>query len=131
MRFGAQVREVLTASCGVDFRAAGPRVELDVLETGHARQALTSNLERTFGIRLSDEDVAHLHTVRDLLQCVRLHLWEQRVAARAQTAAAPAMAGWSGLTPLPPDLRESFASRAPAPPPGVPLPKVDHRIARS
>jgi len=131
MRFGSQVREVLTASCGVDFRAARPQTGLDLPETTDARQTLTDNLEKTFGIRVSDQDVAHLHTVRDLLQCVRLRLWEQRVTAREQTAEVPALAGRPGLTPLPPELRESFARRTPLSPLGVPPPAVAPRITRS
>jgi len=131
MRFGSRIREVLTTSCGVDFRMSSPRTALDLEDTAHARQTLMSHLELAFGIHVSEEDVAHLQTVRDLLQCVRLRLWEQRVDASERAATVPTQVGRPGLTPLPPSLRESVARRTPSPPLGTALPTVDPRTTRA
>ena len=90
MDFGATVREILSTSCGSDLRRARPGTPLPILESAGALRALAANLELAFGIEIAEPDLAHLHTVRDVLQCVRLRLWEKRVAARAPGAAAPA-----------------------------------------
>jgi hypothetical protein len=89
MHFGATIREILSASCGSDLRRARPRTPLPVLESAGALRALGANLELTFGIEISEPDLAHLHTVRDVLQCVRLRLWEKRVSTRAPAEATP------------------------------------------
>lgn len=95
MHFGATVREILSASCGNDFRKARAGTPLPSVESGGTLRTLGANLGLAFGIAISEPDLAHLRTVRDVLQCVRLRLWEKRVAARVPaeaTADAPAPA---------------------------------------
>jgi hypothetical protein len=88
MRFGEVCREILTASFGVDFRGASPTTVLPKLDGSDEWHALRAKLKRYFGIELPDEDLGQLRTVRDLLECVRLRLREQQVAA-AQTPRSP------------------------------------------
>ena len=38
---------------------------------------MAANLERSFDIALSADDVTHLTTLRAVLQCVRLRRWER------------------------------------------------------
>jgi len=87
MHFGETVREILSASCGSDFRGARPSTALPATESAGALRTLAADLESAFGIEISEPDLAHLHTVRDVLQCVRLGLWRNRVAGRALTEA--------------------------------------------
>jgi hypothetical protein len=52
---------------------------------------LAANLELAFGISMQDGDLAHLRTVRDVMQCVRLRAWERRtIAASDGGSRAPA-----------------------------------------
>jgi len=79
MHFGATVREILTASYGEDLRASSAGTSLPVQDSPATLKTLAANLELAFGIDLPAQDLAQLHTVRDVLQCVRLHRWEDRV----------------------------------------------------
>jgi hypothetical protein len=90
MHFGDTVREILTASCGRDMRDASPRTPLPALDSPATLRTLAANLEVAFGIELGGADLAQLHTVRDVLQCVRLRRWEQTVSSGdAARPAAP------------------------------------------
>jgi len=80
MRFGEICREILTASFGVDFRGASPTTVLPDLDGSDAWHALRAKLNRYFGIELPDQDLGHLRTVHDLLECVRVRLRERQVA---------------------------------------------------
>lgn len=93
MHFGELVRDVLSASCGVDLRAARATRRLPELDDPGAMRTIAADLESAFCIEIADEDLPHLRTIRDVLQCVRLRLWERRAAARALGAALPADAG--------------------------------------
>lgn len=90
MHFGDTVREILTASCGQDLRAASAATAIPLDVPGTTR-ALAANLELAFGIAIPEHDFRHLRTVRDVLQCVRLRLWERRV--QLAPAAPPAARG--------------------------------------
>lgn len=90
MHFGDNVREIVSMSCGKDLRAARSRTPLPGIDSPEVRQRLAANLERSFGITLSPDDVSHLKTVRAVLQCVRLRRWEREVARHEQAAAAAA-----------------------------------------
>ncbi len=118
MHFGDNVREVLSESCGRDLRAARSRTPLPGIESPTVRERLASNLERSFDITLSPEDVSHLTTVRAVLQCVRLRRWE-REAASHEEVTAPVAAVMR--THSAPNMRERFV-RYTAPTPPVPLP---------
>ena len=90
MHFGATVREILSASCGEDLRDASARTRLPALTSAATRKTLAANLELAFGIDLAPRDLAQLHTVRDVLQCVRLHRWEGRVTGTTAPRSEPA-----------------------------------------
>ena len=79
MHFGATVREILTASYGEDLRDSSAATSLPAESSPATLKTLAANLELAFGIDLPTQDLAQLHTVRDVLQCVRLHRWEGRV----------------------------------------------------
>ncbi len=81
MHFGERVRDVLSASCGVDLRAARATRLLPELDDPGAMRTIAADLESAFCIEIADEDLPHLRTIRDVLQCVRLRLWERRAAA--------------------------------------------------
>ena len=85
MHFGANVREILSATCGRDLRAARSRTPLPGIESPSVQARLAANLERSFDITLQPEDVQHLTTVRAVLQCVRLRRWERETALYAPT----------------------------------------------
>jgi hypothetical protein len=91
MHFGAAVRELLSLTCDVDLRHAKPHTVVDALESPPTRRLLGANIEATFGVRVPAADLARLTTVRDVLQCVRLHRWLKRV--ERERAAAQLMAG--------------------------------------
>ncbi len=122
MHFGATVREILTASCGRDLRDASASTSLPALDAPATLKTLAANLELAFGIELPERDLTRLHTVRDVLQCVRLRRWEERI----RTAEAPQPHASLGaprpvfMTPTR-DPRERFIRftrrPAPAPPP--------------
>jgi acyl carrier protein len=92
MHFGENVREIVSASCGKDLRAARSRTVLPGIDSPEVQRRLAANLERAFGISLSPEDVTHLTTVRAVLQCVRLRRWEREMAKHdARRAAVPTL----------------------------------------
>jgi len=82
MHFGASVRETLSISCGVDLREARAATALPDLGAG-ARRALAANLAAAFAVDIPAGDAEHWETVRDVLQCVRFRIWEQRVTGPA------------------------------------------------
>ncbi len=88
MSFGATVREILTASCGCDLRSASATTAVP-LDSATASRMLAANLELAFGIAIPEPDLRHLHTVRDVLQCVRLRLWEKQAWPASQSPAPP------------------------------------------
>ncbi|MCC6847911.1 MAG: hypothetical protein IT294_05370 [Deltaproteobacteria bacterium] len=114
MHFGENVREIVSMSCGEDLRAARSRTPLPGIDSPEVQRRLAANLERSFDITLSPEDVSHLTTVRAVLQCVRLRRWERELACE-ESAAAPA-----AVTAAKP-LHERFV-RYTAPVPPVPNP---------
>jgi len=79
MHFGAAVRELLTATCGEDLRHAKAHRVIDALESARTRRMLGANIAATFGVHVTADDLARLTTVRDVLQCVRLYRWTQRM----------------------------------------------------
>jgi len=92
MHFGDNVREILSLSCGRDLRAARSRTPLPGIESPEVQRRLAANLERSFDIALSAEDVSHLTTVRAVLQCVRLRRWEREAEQHLASAEAAAIA---------------------------------------
>lgn len=90
MHFGESVREIVSISCGRDLRAARSRTVLPGIDSPEVQKRLAANLERSFDITLSPEDVAHLTTVRAVLQCVRLRRWEQELATQDSSAVSTA-----------------------------------------
>lgn len=87
MHFGENVRDIVSISCGRDLRAARSRTLLPGIESPEVQRRLAANLERSFDITLSPEDVSHLTTVRAVLQCVRLRRWEREMALQEQEQA--------------------------------------------
>ena len=81
MSFGDTVREILAASCGTDVRDASATSPLPELRSEAVQRTLAANLEIAFGIQIAEGDLAHLRTVRDVMQCVRLRAWERRATA--------------------------------------------------
>ena len=86
MYFGENVRDVVSVSCGKDMRSARSRTYLPGIESPEVQRRLAANLERSFDITLSPEDVSHLTTLRAGLQCVRLRRWEREHAPDEQAA---------------------------------------------
>ncbi len=107
MHFGAVVREVLSASCGADLRDASATTEVPELRSPEIQRALADRLARTFGVTIPAHDLDRLVTIRDVLQCVRLHRWVARVEGAPlgsvaepiapAAVAAEALAGTTGL----------------------------------
>ncbi len=87
MHFGENVRDIVSISCGRDLRAARSRTILPGIDSPEIQRRLAANLERSFDIKLSAEDVSHLTTVRAVLQCVRLRRWEREMAEHEQEQA--------------------------------------------
>jgi hypothetical protein len=116
MYFGESVREIVSISCGKDMRSARSRASLPGIESPEVQRRLAANLERSFDIVLSPEDVSHLTTVRAVLQCVRLRRWERDTAAHERQEQPPqaAIAARS--------LRERLVRYTPPVSPPVPLP---------
>ena len=101
MHFGENVREIVSISCGRDLRAARSRTVLPGIDSPEVQRRLAANLERSFDITLSPEDISQLTTVRAVLQCVRLRRWERKMAAEEQaTVPAPEIAA-AALTTSP------------------------------
>jgi len=112
MSFGENVREIVSISCGRDLRAARSRTVLPGIDSPEVQRRLAANLERSFDIRLSPEDVAHLTTVRTVLQCVRLRRWERALAGQEQPEAIAA-ATESETSVSSPSMRERFVRYTP------------------
>jgi hypothetical protein len=89
------------------------------IDSPEVQRRLAANLERSFDITLSPEDVAHLTTVRAVLQCVRLRRWERETSQPTQHAAPIAVA---------PPLRERFVRYTPPAAP-VPMPTATSSLA--
>lgn len=121
MHFGENVREIVSLSCGEDLRAARSRTPLPGIDSPEIQRRLAANLERSFDITLSPEDVSHLTTVRAVLQCVRLRRWEREIAREESAARAPA--------PTATPLRDRFV-RCTAPVPPLPMPSAPSYAAR-
>jgi hypothetical protein len=113
MYFGENVRDVVSVSCGKDMRAARSRTTLPGIESPEVQRRLAANLERSFDITLSPEDVSHLTTLRAVLQCVRLRRWEREHAPDEQAAQVLSREA------APPGWRERFVRYTP---PASPLP---------
>jgi acyl carrier protein len=113
MHFGESVREVVSKSCGKDLRAARSRTELPGIDSPEVQRRLVANLERSFDIALSPEDVAHLTTLRAVLQCVRLRRWEREMALHG--TATPVIAAAAST----PTMRDRFVRYTP---PATPVP---------
>lgn len=120
MHFGDSVREIVSISCGKDLRAARSRTLLPGIDSPEVQRRLAANLERSFDITLSPEDVAHLTTVRAVLQCVRLRRWEREVDEQERPA-APAMPAEIAAAALASPMRGRFV-RYTAPVAAMPLP---------
>ncbi len=122
MHFGENVREVVSMSCGRDLRGARSRTVLPGIDSPAVQQRLAANLERSFDITLSPEDVTHLTTLRAVLQCVRLRRWERDIDQERDEAVGPAAAvaaAASGFTALPAGMRDRFVRYTP---PAQPMP---------
>jgi hypothetical protein len=104
MHFGENVRDIVSISCGRDLRAARSRTVLPGIDSPEIQRRLAANLERSFDIKLSPEDVSHLTTVRAVLQCVRLRRWEREMAEheheQAQAAIPAAVAAEAAAAPF-------------------------------
>ena len=111
MHFGDNVREIVSLSCGRDLRAARSRTPLPGIESPEVQRRLAANLERSFDIALSPEDVEHLTTVRAVLQCVRLRRWEREAEQHLASAQAAALA----TSELATALRDRFGQTSPTP----------------
>lgn len=85
MHFGATVRDIISASCDTDLRAASARTPLPEPRSPETLRLLAVNLELAFGVAIPDSDLAHFETVSDVLQCVRVRRWAWR-AARTEAA---------------------------------------------
>lgn len=116
MHFGDNVREIVSLSCGRDLRSARSRTPLPGIESPEVQQRLVANLERSFDIALSPEDVRHLTTVRAVLQCVRLRRWEREAEHHLESAQAAAVA----TSTLATALRDRFVRTSPTPPATTP-----------
>ncbi len=102
MHLGAAVRQLLSTTCDADFRHAKPHTVVEALESPRTRRLLGANIEATFGVRVPEDDLARLTTVRDVLQCVRLHRWVKRVERDRDAAAVATDVGMStGDAPTP------------------------------
>ncbi len=122
MHFGENVREIVSLSCGKDLRAARSRTILPGIESPEVQRRLAANLERSFDITLSPEDVAHLTTVRAVLQCVRLRRWEREMASEEhadtpERVAVSAAAAAAVATPMRDRLVRYTPPAAPMPVP--------------
>ncbi len=117
MHFGENVREIVSISCGRDLRAARSRTVLPGIDSPEVQRRLAANLERSFDITLSPEDISHLTTVRAVLQCVRLRRWEREMAEEEQAKIPREEIAAAALTASP--LRDRFVRYTP---PASPMP---------
>jgi hypothetical protein len=119
MYFGENVREIVSLSCGRDLRSARSRTPLPGIESPEVQKRLAANLERSFDIALSPDDVSHLTTVRAVLQCVRLRRWEREAAAHQASCSVAAPAAESPPTRT---LRDRLVRYTPPTPLPVAMP---------
>jgi acyl carrier protein len=116
MHFGENVREIVSISCGKDLRAARSRTLLPGIDSPEIQRRLAADLERSFDITLSPEDVAHLTTVRAVLQCVRLRRWERELVTHDEAVGAP-MPAPEIVTPIQTTpMRDRFVRYTPSAP---------------
>jgi acyl carrier protein len=114
MHFGENVREIVSISCGKDLRVARSRTVLPGIDSPEVQRRLAANLEQSFDITLSPEDVSHLKTVRAVLQCVRLRRWERELANQEQVGVpAPVAIPEAAAAATAPSLRERFVRYTP------------------
>lgn len=125
MHFGENVREIVSLSCGRDLRSARSRTPLPGIELPEVQKRLAANLERSFDIALSPEDITHLTTLRAVLQCVRLRRWEREAEQHLASAEAAAAA----TSTLATSLRDRFV-RSTQPTPPAPTPAATSFAAR-
>jgi hypothetical protein len=109
MHFGAAVRSVLSTTCGSDLGQARGDTVIPELRSPETQRILAANLARAFGVAIPDRDLDRLITVRDVLQCVRLHRWVLRVD-RAGAGLTP---GVSASAPADADVHTTSAADAP------------------
>jgi hypothetical protein len=107
MHLGAAVRQLLTDACDADLRHAKAHTIVEALESPSTRRRLGADIETTFGVRVSESDLARLSTVRDVLQCVRLYRWAKRVETDRGEAGAAESAAVAGA-----DTPATIAARA-------------------
>ncbi len=117
MHFGAVVRDVLSTSCGADLRDASARTELPGLRSRRTQRLLAANLASAFGVTIPDQDLDRLVTVRDVLQCVRLHRWVSRVERARDGAPATAAVATTPPSDAPPASGALRIRRRPSSPP--------------
>lgn len=125
MHFGENVREIVSLSCGRDLRSARSRTPLPGIESPEIQKRLAANLERSFDIALSPDDITHLTTLRAVLQCVRLRRWEREAEQHLKSAEAAAVATSNLAT----SLRDRFVRATPQTPP-APMPEASSFVAR-
>ena len=109
MHFGAAVRNVLSTTCGSDLGQARGDTVIPELRSPETQRILAANLELAFGVAIPDRDLDHLVTVRDVLQCVRLHRWVLRVE-RDDADVTP---GVSAAAPADADVHTTSAADTP------------------
>ena len=126
MHFGENVREVVSKSCGKDLRAARSRTMVPGIDSPEIQRRLAANLEQSFGITLSPEDLSHMTTVRAVLQCVRLRRWEREMASQPMASALPYVAP-NVVTAAP--IRDRFVRYTPPPPPPIGMPTATPSFA--
>ena len=115
MHFGESVREIVSISCGKDLRAARSRTALPGIDSPEVQKRLVANLERQFDITLKEGDVAHLTTVRAVLQCVRLRRWEREMEEQQSVSEAPIAQAANEAPQL--ETRDRFVRYTPPAPP--------------
>jgi acyl carrier protein len=128
MHFGENVREIVSLSCGRDLRSARSRTPLPGIDSPDVQKRLAANLERSFDISLSPEDISHLTTVRAVLQCVRLRRWERETMNAAPDRLVASTTAAAEPTPAP-SLRERLVRYSP-PTSSVPMPAAASFAAR-
>jgi len=97
-----------------DLRNTRARTEIPALRSPDVQRVLAASLAAAFGVAIPDHDLDRLTTVRDVLQCVRLHRWAARVEGPHDLAPAGAPADHAGAH-LP--LSALRAHRRAGPPP--------------
>lgn len=96
------------------------------IDSPEIQRRLATNLEQSFGITLSPDDLSHMTTVRAVLQCVRLRRWEREVSSQPMANATPYVA--ANVVTAPP-TRERFVRYTPPPLPPVAMPNATPSFA--